>query len=218
MCAGVCSVTRRRNTSSCAAWPWPEPVSTDTSSASMWCPNTSEWSLLSWKRFIWFFCLVVHSRVPRSMLGVFQKQRQNRRSSCRNWRDGWRVFQVLSEPWRLSTSQTSVQQVELFDLVNHPEYISCGGGFGPVSITQIVFYFDIVSYTFACLVFFDPLLIFAAVTQFEFWDLANHTALFFGIVLYLYLFILFIFIWKYCPSLSTGGWRWLRGVLQLHRG
>ncbi|MEQ2205215.1 hypothetical protein XENOCAPTIV_018541, partial [Xenoophorus captivus] len=43
------------------------------------------------------------------------------------------VFQVLSEPWRLSTSQTPVQQVELFDLVNHPEYISCGGGFGPVA-------------------------------------------------------------------------------------
>ncbi|XP_049614233.1 carnitine O-palmitoyltransferase 1, liver isoform-like isoform X1 [Syngnathus scovelli] len=41
--------------------------------------------------------------------------------------------EVLSEPWRLSTSQTSIQQVELFDLVNHPEYISCGGGFGPVA-------------------------------------------------------------------------------------
>ncbi|KAG7274462.1 hypothetical protein CRUP_001427, partial [Coryphaenoides rupestris] len=41
--------------------------------------------------------------------------------------------EVLSEPWRLSTSQTAVQQVELFDLVNHPEFISCGGGFGPVA-------------------------------------------------------------------------------------
>ncbi|XP_031416395.1 carnitine O-palmitoyltransferase 1, liver isoform-like isoform X2 [Clupea harengus] len=41
--------------------------------------------------------------------------------------------EVLPEPWRLSTSQTPVQQVELFDLVNHPEYISCGGGFGPVA-------------------------------------------------------------------------------------
>ncbi|XP_072311809.1 carnitine O-palmitoyltransferase 1, liver isoform-like isoform X1 [Eucyclogobius newberryi] len=41
--------------------------------------------------------------------------------------------EVLSEPWRLSTSQTAVQQVELFDLVNYPEYISCGGGFGPVA-------------------------------------------------------------------------------------
>uniref|UniRef100_A0A8C9WLR8 Carnitine O-palmitoyltransferase 1, liver isoform-like n=1 Tax=Scleropages formosus TaxID=113540 RepID=A0A8C9WLR8_SCLFO len=41
--------------------------------------------------------------------------------------------EVLSEPWRLSTSQTPFQNVELFDLVNHPEYISCGGGFGPVA-------------------------------------------------------------------------------------
>ncbi|XP_030649776.1 carnitine O-palmitoyltransferase 1, liver isoform [Chanos chanos] len=41
--------------------------------------------------------------------------------------------EVLSEPWRLSTSQTPVQQMELFDLVNHPEYISLGGGFGPVA-------------------------------------------------------------------------------------
>ncbi|XP_051789657.1 carnitine O-palmitoyltransferase 1, liver isoform isoform X3 [Erpetoichthys calabaricus] len=41
--------------------------------------------------------------------------------------------EVLSEPWRLSTSQTPVQQVELFDLVNHPDYVSCGGGFGPVA-------------------------------------------------------------------------------------
>ncbi|XP_051572487.1 carnitine O-palmitoyltransferase 1, liver isoform isoform X3 [Myxocyprinus asiaticus] len=41
--------------------------------------------------------------------------------------------EVLSEPWRLSTSQTPVQQMELFDLVNHPEFISPGGGFGPVA-------------------------------------------------------------------------------------
>uniref|UniRef100_A0A6Q2YCS5 Carnitine O-palmitoyltransferase n=1 Tax=Esox lucius TaxID=8010 RepID=A0A6Q2YCS5_ESOLU len=41
--------------------------------------------------------------------------------------------EVLSEPWRLSTSQTPLQQVELFDLVNHPEYVSSGGGFGPVA-------------------------------------------------------------------------------------
>ncbi|XP_020507696.1 carnitine O-palmitoyltransferase 1, liver isoform [Labrus bergylta] len=40
---------------------------------------------------------------------------------------------VLSEPWRLSTSQTPVQQMELFDLKNHPDYISLGGGFGPVA-------------------------------------------------------------------------------------
>uniref|UniRef100_A0A3Q2QS61 carnitine O-palmitoyltransferase n=2 Tax=Cyprinodontoidei TaxID=8087 RepID=A0A3Q2QS61_FUNHE len=43
------------------------------------------------------------------------------------------LHQVLSEPWRLSTSQTPVQQLELFDLKNHPDYISLGGGFGPVA-------------------------------------------------------------------------------------
>lgn len=41
-------------------------------------------------------------------------------------------LQVLSETWRLSTSQTPLQQVELFDFVNHPDYTTCGGGFGPV--------------------------------------------------------------------------------------
>ncbi|KAL7831026.1 hypothetical protein SRHO_G00305280 [Serrasalmus rhombeus] len=41
--------------------------------------------------------------------------------------------EVLSEPWRLSTSQTPMQQVELFDLVKHPEYATSGGGFGPVA-------------------------------------------------------------------------------------
>lgn len=41
--------------------------------------------------------------------------------------------QVLSDPWRLSTSQTPLQQLELFDLVKYPEYVSSGGGFGPVS-------------------------------------------------------------------------------------
>ncbi|XP_045892614.1 carnitine O-palmitoyltransferase 1, liver isoform-like [Micropterus dolomieu] len=43
------------------------------------------------------------------------------------------LTEVLSEPWRLSTSQTPLQQVELFDLVRHPEYVSSGGGFGPVA-------------------------------------------------------------------------------------
>ncbi|XP_047428321.1 carnitine O-palmitoyltransferase 1, liver isoform [Mugil cephalus] len=41
--------------------------------------------------------------------------------------------EVLSEPWRLSTSQTPVQQMELFDLKNSPDFISLGGGFGPVA-------------------------------------------------------------------------------------
>ena len=41
--------------------------------------------------------------------------------------------QVLAEPWRLSTSQTPPQQVELFNLDRNPDYVSSGGGFGPVS-------------------------------------------------------------------------------------
>ncbi|XP_060033342.1 carnitine O-palmitoyltransferase 1, liver isoform, partial [Erinaceus europaeus] len=41
--------------------------------------------------------------------------------------------EVLSEPWRLSTSQTPQQQVELFDLERNPQYVSSGGGFGPVA-------------------------------------------------------------------------------------
>ncbi|XP_033909529.1 carnitine O-palmitoyltransferase 1, liver isoform-like isoform X1 [Acipenser ruthenus] len=41
--------------------------------------------------------------------------------------------EVLSEPWRLSTSQTPQQQLELFDLANNPHHVSSGGGFGPVA-------------------------------------------------------------------------------------
>jgi hypothetical protein len=51
----------------------------------------------------------------------------------------WTFFalsQVLSEPWRLSTSQTPQQQVELFDFEKYPDYVSCGGGFGPVSAAR----------------------------------------------------------------------------------
>ena len=38
---------------------------------------------------------------------------------------------MLSEPWRLSTSQTP-QRAEFCNPRDHPELISCGGGFGPV--------------------------------------------------------------------------------------
>ncbi|XP_066523085.1 carnitine O-palmitoyltransferase 1, liver isoform isoform X2 [Hoplias malabaricus] len=41
--------------------------------------------------------------------------------------------EVLSEPWRLSTSQTPLQQVELFNLTKNPQYVTSGGGFGPVA-------------------------------------------------------------------------------------
>ncbi|XP_035909670.1 carnitine O-palmitoyltransferase 1, liver isoform isoform X1 [Anopheles stephensi] len=41
--------------------------------------------------------------------------------------------EVLSEPWRLSTSQTPHGQTSKMDLKKHPNCISAGGGFGPVA-------------------------------------------------------------------------------------
>jgi carnitine O-palmitoyltransferase 1 len=41
--------------------------------------------------------------------------------------------QVLSEPWKLSTSQTPHGQVGLLDASKNPRHISAGGGFGPVA-------------------------------------------------------------------------------------
>ncbi|NXV36685.1 CPT1B palmitoyltransferase, partial [Rissa tridactyla] len=43
------------------------------------------------------------------------------------------LAQVLSEPWRLSTSQTPQQQLKVFDLDKYPDHVSTGGGFGPVA-------------------------------------------------------------------------------------
>uniref|UniRef100_H3DKQ9 Carnitine O-palmitoyltransferase 1, muscle isoform n=1 Tax=Tetraodon nigroviridis TaxID=99883 RepID=H3DKQ9_TETNG len=40
---------------------------------------------------------------------------------------------VLSEPWRLSTSQTPQQQLNLVDISKFPKYVGAGGGFGPVA-------------------------------------------------------------------------------------
>ncbi|XP_015420930.1 PREDICTED: carnitine O-palmitoyltransferase 1, brain isoform [Myotis davidii] len=40
--------------------------------------------------------------------------------------------QVRSEQWQLATSQIPVQQTHLFDAHNYPDYVSSGGGFGPV--------------------------------------------------------------------------------------
>lgn len=42
------------------------------------------------------------------------------------------LHKVLSEPWRLSTSQTPHGQTVDFDLKKFPLCISAGGGFGPV--------------------------------------------------------------------------------------
>jgi carnitine O-palmitoyltransferase 1 len=41
--------------------------------------------------------------------------------------------EVLSEPWRLSTSQTPHGQTSKLDLSKNPDCISAGGGFGPVA-------------------------------------------------------------------------------------
>ncbi|XP_031847256.1 carnitine O-palmitoyltransferase whd isoform X3 [Nomia melanderi] len=41
--------------------------------------------------------------------------------------------EVLSEPWKLSTSQTPHGQTSLIDLKKNPNCISAGGGFGPVA-------------------------------------------------------------------------------------
>ncbi|XP_012935595.1 carnitine O-palmitoyltransferase 1, liver isoform [Aplysia californica] len=43
------------------------------------------------------------------------------------------LAQALSEPWKLSTSQTPHQQTDRLDLTKHPDRICGGGGFGPVS-------------------------------------------------------------------------------------
>lgn len=41
--------------------------------------------------------------------------------------------EILSEPWRLSTSQTPHGQTPKMDLKKNPNLVSAGGGFGPVS-------------------------------------------------------------------------------------
>lgn len=41
--------------------------------------------------------------------------------------------EVLSEPWKLSTSQTPVGQAGLWNPKDHPDAFSAGGGFGPVA-------------------------------------------------------------------------------------
>ncbi|CAG5119940.1 unnamed protein product, partial [Candidula unifasciata] len=43
------------------------------------------------------------------------------------------LAKALSEPWKLSTSQTPHGQAERMDLLKHPERINGGGGFGPVT-------------------------------------------------------------------------------------
>uniref|UniRef100_Q92523-4 Isoform 4 of Carnitine O-palmitoyltransferase 1, muscle isoform n=1 Tax=Homo sapiens TaxID=9606 RepID=Q92523-4 len=43
------------------------------------------------------------------------------------------LAEVLSEPWRLSTSQIPQSQIRMFDPEQHPNHLGAGGGFGPVA-------------------------------------------------------------------------------------
>ncbi|XP_015980819.1 carnitine O-palmitoyltransferase 1, muscle isoform [Rousettus aegyptiacus] len=43
------------------------------------------------------------------------------------------LAEVLSEPWRLSTSQTTQFQIRMFDPNKYPNHLAPGGGFGPVA-------------------------------------------------------------------------------------
>lgn len=40
---------------------------------------------------------------------------------------------MLSEPWRLSTSQIPQSQIRMFDPDQYPNHLGAGGGFGPVA-------------------------------------------------------------------------------------
>lgn len=46
------------------------------------------------------------------------------------------LLQVLSEPWRLSTSQIAQFQIRMFDPDQYPNHLGPGGGFGPVSALE----------------------------------------------------------------------------------
>ncbi|XP_025782789.1 carnitine O-palmitoyltransferase 1, muscle isoform isoform X2 [Puma concolor] len=43
------------------------------------------------------------------------------------------LAEVLSEPWRLSTSQIAQFQIRMFDPEQYPNHLGAGGGFGPVA-------------------------------------------------------------------------------------
>uniref|UniRef100_A0A8C6WWX9 Carnitine O-palmitoyltransferase 1, muscle isoform n=1 Tax=Neogobius melanostomus TaxID=47308 RepID=A0A8C6WWX9_9GOBI len=63
--------------------------------------------------------------------------------------------QVLSEPWKLSTSQTPQQQLNLVDINKFPKYVSAGGGFGPVAddgygVSYIIVGENLVTFHISC--------------------------------------------------------------------
>lgn len=62
---------------------------------------------------------------------------------------------VLSEPWRLSTSQTPHGQTSRLDLKKYPHCISAGGGFGPVAddgygVSYIIAGEDLIFFHISC--------------------------------------------------------------------
>lgn len=135
--ADVSSNWPQRGTRTSIEWPWRELELTDTSSVCMWSPSTWGWSLPSSKRFalVLAHCntVIMMSEAKEIWCVLLVGQISYLTPVCL-----YLTFQVLSEPWRLSTSQTPVQQMELFDLKNHPEFVSLGGGFGPVSDTDFL--------------------------------------------------------------------------------
>ena len=63
--------------------------------------------------------------------------------------------EVLSEPWRLSTSQTPHGQTSRLDLRKYPKCISAGGGFGPVAddgygVSYIIAGEDLIFFHISC--------------------------------------------------------------------
>uniref|UniRef100_A0A4W5PMD2 Carnitine palmitoyltransferase 1A2b n=1 Tax=Hucho hucho TaxID=62062 RepID=A0A4W5PMD2_9TELE len=113
------------------------------------------------------FCLTYEASVTR----LFQEGRNETVRSCSNegcafgkavesvevglLTDWVTKTSVLSEPWHLSTSQTPVQQLDPFDMKNHPDFISLGGGFGPVAddgygVSYIIVGEDMINYHVSC--------------------------------------------------------------------
>ncbi|XP_026294634.1 carnitine O-palmitoyltransferase 1, liver isoform isoform X3 [Apis mellifera] len=63
--------------------------------------------------------------------------------------------EVLSEPWKLSTSQTPHGQTSLINLKKYPNCISAGGGFGPVAddgygVSYIIAGEDLIFFHISC--------------------------------------------------------------------
>uniref|UniRef100_A0A8C1IB91 carnitine O-palmitoyltransferase n=1 Tax=Cyprinus carpio TaxID=7962 RepID=A0A8C1IB91_CYPCA len=74
------------------------------------------------------FCLTYEA----SMTRLFREGRTETVRSCTSQTCDF-VRLIPDNSTILSTSQTPLQQLDLFDLKKHPEYVTSGGGFGPVA-------------------------------------------------------------------------------------